>query len=986
MRAGWHTARTRRRLGLCASAVTLAMVAAVFGPGLLGGPPAARAAFVVSAVSALVSVAGLVLDVLRADADPVARPAGPDRRQAADALAEAVREQWSAEALVHALWDPEPLDVRWRPAERALADHPENIHPAGPIPGPHDAAGRTIGAAFAALPRRRLVVLGGPGSGKSVLALRFTLELLAVRAPGEPVPVIFPLAGWDPGRVGLRAWLVERLVADHRSLATPDPMHGTLAEALIAAHLVLPVLDGFDELPPALHGPAVRRINAELGAPDGLLLTSRGHAWRRAVREGDVLTAAEVVRLLPLDPGRARSYLERTAPPLPGGRTAWTPVLDRLRAEPAPPLAQALDTPLMVSLARAVYADRRRDPAELLDPIRFATPQAVEEHLLERFVPAAFGDDDVADGRWSGAQARRWLGWLARESRRRGTQGVAWWELQRAVPPAVRAVASAALALLAVWAVTSPSVLFDAHGSASESQDAASHAAQLAGHVLGLAFGLAFVLPRTARDAARPRPLLRRTGAALAASVVLGAGFAASNDLRFGQRTGDYSDSWFADLCSGFWYTTALALVFGVAGVARHPVPLGLPWSARTGNRVRVAGAGALLVLAGAGALAALDGAHALDSWQAIAATLLTLSGPPLLMAARRLPALHAPAAVAGSRGLGRRFARGLAEGLAACTLAGLVCGGVAGCVAGAVTVVRAEQPGTARAGDRYGPWYLDERRTGDGPVRTAVSVTPVEGRLLAPRDGGPPLAYPEGVTPPECDLWIPGDGDCTPFVSTRTAFRSSHGTVSLTLRASGRDVPVYAANLRRDLPAPVRAWLTRDSAWPAFRGCLAGFAGIGLVVGLIGGFTRAVYAALTTPSDVLRAPGPAPLLRADRTAAFARAGVVAVLTAGVCFPVALVLGSRSGFGQAVNQLWIPLAAAPLVLGAWGRLLVARAWLAVTGRMPWRLMAFLDEAHRRGVLRQSGGRYEFRHLRLRRRLAAFTDTDDPAATAPPVRT
>ncbi|MGW6795539.1 hypothetical protein [Streptomyces chartreusis] len=45
-------------------------------------------------------------------------------------------------------------------------------------------------------------------------------------------------------------------------------------------------------------------------------------------------------------------------------------------------------------------------------------------------------------------------------------------------------------------------------------------------------------------------------------------------------------------------------------------------------------------------------------------------------------------------------------------------------------------------------------------------------------------------------------------------------------------------------------------------------------------------------------------------------------------------------------------------------------WLAASGRMPWRLMAFLDEAHRRGVLRQSGAYYEFRHLRLQRQLAS----------------
>ncbi|MGW0332294.1 hypothetical protein ACWD0J_10560 [Streptomyces sp. NPDC003011] len=70
-----------------------------------------------------------------------------------------------------------------------------------------------------------------------------------------------------------------------------------------------------------------------------------------------------------------------------------------------------------------------------------------------------------------------------------------------------------------------------------------------------------------------------------------------------------------------------------------------------------------------------------------------------------------------------------------------------------------------------------------------------------------------------------------------------------------------------------------------------------------------------------------------------------------------------------------------LALSAWGRLGAARIWLAVTGRAPWRLMGFLAEAHRRGVLRQSGAHYEFRHLRLQERLAA-TETADAGTGVP----
>jgi hypothetical protein len=54
---------------------------------------------------------------------------------------------------------------------------------------------------------------------------------------------------------------------------------------------------------------------------------------------------------------------------------------------------------------------------------------------------------------------------------------------------------------------------------------------------------------------------------------------------------------------------------------------------------------------------------------------------------------------------------------------------------------------------------------------------------------------------------------------------------------------------------------------------------------------------------------------------------------------------------------------------AWGPWGIARAWLLQTGRLPWRLMEFLKGAHRLGVLRQSGGVYQFRHARLQHHLA-----------------
>jgi hypothetical protein len=54
----------------------------------------------------------------------------------------------------------------------------------------------------------------------------------------------------------------------------------------------------------------------------------------------------------------------------------------------------------------------------------------------------------------------------------------------------------------------------------------------------------------------------------------------------------------------------------------------------------------------------------------------------------------------------------------------------------------------------------------------------------------------------------------------------------------------------------------------------------------------------------------------------------------------------------------------------WASYMLARTQLAMRHRLPWSLMDFLADAHQRGVLRQAGAVYQFRHIDLQRRLAA----------------
>ncbi|WP_212990882.1 NACHT domain-containing protein [Actinoplanes auranticolor] len=129
--------------------------------------------------------------------------------------------------------------------------------------------------------------------------------------------------------------------------------------------------------------------------------------------------------------------------------------------------------------------------------------------------------------------------------------------------------------------------------------------------------------------------------------------------------------------------------------------------------------------------------------------------------------------------------------------------------------------------------------------------------------------------------------------------------------------------------------------------------------------------------ADILAA-NPLGLLRNDRrrtmvtASAFGLAvGLAVGLTVGLAFGIGdgLRIGLAYGltFGIA-NGITGGIAFA-LTASSWGWLQYARLWWCSRDDLPWPLMTFLADAHRRGLLRQTGGTFQFRHALLRDRLA-----------------
>lgn len=130
----------------------------------------------------------------------------------------------------------------------------------------------------------------------------------------------------------------------------------------------------------------------------------------------------------------------------------------------------------------------------------------------------------------------------------------------------------------------------------------------------------------------------------------------------------------------------------------------------------------------------------------------------------------------------------------------------------------------------------------------------------------------------------------------------------------------------------------------------------VGLAVGLEG-----------VPSQLAVVATPLAILRLDHRAALATVLVVG-LGVGIAFGLGFPLGSGFAVGLA-SGLAFGLVISMLKT-AWPSYLLIRVWLASHHRLPWALMGFLADAHRRGVLRQVGAFYQFRHIELQHQLAS----------------
>ncbi|MFI7702685.1 NACHT domain-containing protein [Nonomuraea sp. NPDC049480] len=366
-------------------------------------------------------------------------------------LRQTIKVQLLEEVAVQELSDP-PLKVTWKRYEGNVLALPGT--PVIPERGGLD----DIASLFAELPRKRMVVLGPAGAGKTTAVTLLTLKILQDASPETQVPVIFPLSSWNLGKESLHDWIA-RTLRDLYAVVHSEKS----ALSLTRRRHIIPVLDGLDELPWSLVPQAVTAINQAFAGADPFILTCRTDDLEAAGARGRSLISADAaLELAPVERGAALEFVAANA--TEAHKKAWDRVgLALADTADSHPMTPILQRPLTIWLARAAFRGEQVLPEDFLDRARFPDTAAIEGFLVDAMVPALLNRARrVTQGLRrpfrtlpSARRTREVLAFLAVVMTNHGGRRFAWWTLPGHIAPRERKS-------MVSWLVISPAILLSA--------------------------------------------------------------------------------------------------------------------------------------------------------------------------------------------------------------------------------------------------------------------------------------------------------------------------------------------------------------------------------------------------------------------------------------------------------------------------------------------------------------------------------------------
>ncbi len=358
--------------------------------------------WMVGVVSGLVGIFSLLA---QNKPDPQRLQAEEKRRKRAELLCllEGVEKVWITDTLQGSLHEMVLLQLDKESQPRQV-EHPLNFRVELPNQENHPLPPKTtITQVFNKQAARHLLILGEPGSGKTTSLLELTRDLLkeARRDESKPIPVVFTLSSWQEKQLPLLDWMAFELFAIYQ-------IPRAIGAGWLRGHLILPLLDGLDEVGEDKRGACAQAINgfAQEAGLTGLVVACRKKEYEE-LAPAIKLRLNAAVNLLPLRPVQIEQYLA-------AGGKAWAGLRGLLKEDAE--LQTLAQSPLFLSIMALAYHGLS------LADIKASADGGLDKRgeLFERYIAKMFERRKGEAPPYPKAQVLAGLAWLAKHMRQRG--------------------------------------------------------------------------------------------------------------------------------------------------------------------------------------------------------------------------------------------------------------------------------------------------------------------------------------------------------------------------------------------------------------------------------------------------------------------------------------------------------------------------------------------------------------------------------------
>jgi hypothetical protein len=240
---------------------------------------------------------------------------------------------------------------------------------------------------------RTLLILGEPGSGKTITLLKLAQDLLARTDADlrQPIPVVLNLSSWARKTQTISQWLVQELLEKYQ-------VSKGLGKTWVETEALILLLDGLDEVKAEQRNACVQALNQfmQTHGTTELIICCRIQDYQAL---SDRLMLRSAICIQPLTSDQINQYFEQAGKQLDS--------LKKLLRQDEE-LQGLATSPLMLSIMSLAYQG-----SKLKDIIQGGTPEDYRKRLFDTYIDRMFQRRGTTQ-QYSRQRIQHWLIWLAR--------------------------------------------------------------------------------------------------------------------------------------------------------------------------------------------------------------------------------------------------------------------------------------------------------------------------------------------------------------------------------------------------------------------------------------------------------------------------------------------------------------------------------------------------------------------------------------------